>query len=130
MIVADASAILEVLLRTKAAPRVAARLFAAGESIHAPDLIDVEVAQVLRRYWLAGEVDDERGREAMEDLAAFPIERYSHELLLPRIWELCRNATPYDAAYLALAEGLGAPLVTRDTRLASVPGHAAQVELV
>ena len=130
MIVVDASALLEVLLRTPAAARVARRLFARGESLHAPHLLDVEVAQVVRRYWRAGEVAGDRGHEVLEDLAAFPIERYAHALLLPRVWELRHKVTAYDAVYLALAEAIGATLLTRDARLASVPGHRAAVELV
>lgn len=62
------------------------------------------------------------------DLADFPVHRYSHDVLLPRIWEL-RHVTAYDAAYLALAETLIAPLVTCDARLASAPHHAAKVEV-
>lgn len=130
MIVVDASAILELLLRTPEAEEVERRLFAPGETLHAPHLLDIEVSQVLRRYWLAGELEETRGREALEDHARMPLERYPHVLLLPRIWELRANATAYDAAYLSLAELLDAPLVTRDVRLGSVPGHGARVEVV
>lgn len=130
MIVVDASAVLEVLLRAPAAPPIEARLFAPGETLHAPHLLDVEVTQVVRRYWVAGELEEGRGREALEDQRLMPIERYGHELLLPRIWELRANATAYDAAYLALAELLDALLVARDGGLASVPGHRATVEVV
>ncbi len=130
MIVVDASALLEVLLNTPDGARVAARLFTPGETLHAPHLLDLEVAQVLRRYTLAGEVDSRRGREALEDLADLPLTRYPHGLFLSRIWELRRNVTAYDAAYVALAEALAAPLVTRDAALASVRAHHARVELL
>lgn len=130
MIVVDASALIEVVLVTPAARRLAERLFADRETLHAPHLLDVEVAQVLRRYALAGLLGAERGAEALEDLADFPIARYPHQPFLPRIWELRHNATAYDAAYLALAEALAAPLVTRDAKLASVAGHRARIELV
>jgi predicted nucleic acid-binding protein len=130
VIVIDASAVLEVLLRTPAASAIEARLFAAGESLHAPHLLDVEVAQVLRRYQAAGSIDADRGREALADLVDLPIGRYPHHLFLPRIWELRHNVTAYDAAYLALAEALQAPLLTRDRRLAAAPGHSARVERV
>ena len=70
------------------------------------------------------------GGEALEDLADFPIARYPHQPFLFRIWELRHNVTAYDAAYLALAEALAAPLVTRDAKLASAVGHEAQIELM
>ena len=130
MIVVDASALLEVLLRTPAAEAVDARLFGVGETMHAPHLLDVEVAQVVRRYAAAGDIDQEVGRAALTDLAEFPIRRYRHDILLPRIWELRNNLTAYDAAYVALAEVLNAPLLTRDRRLASAAGYDAQIELV
>jgi predicted nucleic acid-binding protein len=129
LIVVDASAMLEVLLGTETGVRVEDRLLSRGESLHAPHLLDLEVAQVLRRYAAAGQVSPERGLEALTDLADVPLHRYPHDVLLPRIWELRRNATAYDAAYLALAEALTAPLVTCDTRLASAPGHGAKVEV-
>ncbi len=129
MIVVDASAILEVLLNTPAAARVSDRLFDRRESLHAPHLIDLEIAQVLRRYDAAGELSAERAEQALDDLAALPLRRYRHDMLLGRIWELRKNATAYDAAYLALAESLGATLVTRDARLARVRGVAAKVEV-
>ena len=130
MIVVDASALIEILLATSAAARVGERLFAEGETLHAPHLLDVEVAQVLRRYALAGLFGAERGVEALEDLADFPIARYPHQPFLVRIWELRHNVTAYDAAYLALAEALAAPLVTRDAKLASAAGHQARIELM
>lgn len=105
------------------------RFLSGGESLHAPHLLDVEVAQVLRRYAASGELPAERGLEALTDLADFPLHRYSQEVLLPRIWELRHNVTAYDAAYLALAETLAAPLVTCDARLASAPRHAVKVEV-
>lgn len=130
MIVVDASAVLEVLLRTPAAAAVEQRLFAPGETLHGPHLIDLEVAQVLRRYAAAREIAPERGRLALADFADFPIERYPHTILLPRIWELRANLTAYDAAYLALAEALDAALLTRDRKLAAATGHRVRIELV
>jgi predicted nucleic acid-binding protein len=129
MIVVDASALLEALLRTPAAAAVERRLFEAGETLHAPHLLDVEVAQVVRRYAATGEIEPDRGRAALADLADFPLRRYPHGFLLDRVWELRHNLTAYDAVYVALAEVLDAPLLTRDRGLAGAPGHHARVEL-
>jgi predicted nucleic acid-binding protein len=130
VIVVDASAVLEALLRTPAAPAVEGRLFDSGATLHAPHLLDAEIAQVVRRYAARGEIDRERGRVALADLVDFPLRRYPHGFLLPRVWELRDNLTAYDAIYVALAEVLDAPLVTRDRRLAAAAGHLAQVEVV
>ena len=130
MIVVDASALLETLLRTPAAHAIEKRLFAPRQTLHAPHLLDVEVAQVIRRYAAAGDIDSQRGRAGLADLADFPIRRYPHDLLLPRMWALRNNVEAYDATYVALAEVLGAPLLTRDRRLAAAAGHHAQIELV
>ncbi len=130
MIVVDASAILEVILGTEVAARILDRLFRPNESLCAPHLLDIEVAQVLRRYAASGEITSERGREALEDFGALGIHRYPHDFLLERIWELRHNVTAYDAAYVALAESLPAPLITRDARLSTAPGHHAQIELI
>ena len=129
MIAVDASALIEVLLRTERGARIEARLLSGRDSLHAPHLVDVEVAQVLRRYDAAGSLTGERAQQALADLADFPMQRYPHDWLLPRIWELRHNVTAYDAAYIALAELLVAPLVSCDARLASAPGHAARLEI-
>lgn len=72
----------------------------------------------------------ERTEQALEDLADLPLNRYPHDIFLRRIRSLRRNLTAYDAAYLALAEALDAPLITRDATLARVPGHRARVEVI
>jgi predicted nucleic acid-binding protein len=130
VIVPDASVIIEMLLRTESAARIEDRLLDPRESLHAPHLLDLEVAQVLRRYVARGEMRPERGRLAVELLAKFPITRYSHEPLMSRIWSLRHNLTAYDAAYVALSEGLGAALLTRDARIADATGHRAEIELI
>ena len=130
MIVVDSSTILEILLRTAVAPSIEARIFSRRETLHAPFLIDLEIAQVLRRYVLARRMTSDRGLEAIYDFLDLPIERYPHELLLERIWELRKNMTAYDAAYVALAESLSAPLVTRDGRLKASRAHHADIEVL
>jgi predicted nucleic acid-binding protein len=130
VIVVDASALLEALLRTPAAAAIETRLFAAGETLHAPHLLDVEVAQVIRRYAADRQIDEQRGRQTLSDLEAFPIRRYPHGFLLPRVWELRSSLTAYDAIYVALAETLDAPLLTRDRRLATTATRHIQVEVV
>ena len=130
MIVIDASVVIEVLLRTPAGRSVEDRLFAAGESLHAPHLIDVEVVQVLRRLAAVRGGVGGRWDERLSAMARFPVTRYRHDLSLARIWELRHNLSAYDAAYVALAEALGVPLITRDRRLARARGHRAKVEVV
>ena len=121
---------LEVLLRGGVARQIEDRIFSPAETLHAPHLLDLEVLQVLRRYTASGHMGAERGLEAVVDLADLPISRYPHDLLLHRIWELRHNMTAYDAAYVALAESLSAPLLTRDKRLAASSGHVVPVEVV
>jgi predicted nucleic acid-binding protein len=128
VIVIDASALVEALLEGPGG-RIAGRLLGSGEALQAPHLIDVEVAQVIRRILAEGRMDLRRAEQAILDLAEFPLARRPHTLLLPRIWELRSNLTAYDAVYIALAEALDAPLITRDARLARAPGHRARVEM-
>jgi predicted nucleic acid-binding protein len=129
MIVLDASAAVDWLLQTSAGQRIENRIYSRNETLHAPHLLDLEVTQVLRRLALQAVVSVHRADEAVRDLLDLRITRYPHLLLLPRIWQLRNNVSAYDAAYIVLAEKLGAALVTRDARLASASGHAAPVEL-
>ena len=117
MIVLDSSAVVEWLLGLPQAHAVHDRILAA-DSLHAPALLDVEVAQVVRRYEATGQVGDRPGERALSALAELDVNRYTHELLLPLIWRLRHNVTAYDAAFLALAAVLDAPLITLDARLA------------
>ncbi len=130
MIVLDASAILEVLLATPAASSVLSRLTAPGETLHAPHLLDLEVLQVLRRYTANGDITVDRAHQAVVDYLDFPILRYAHEVLALRVWQLRDNLTAYDGAYVALAEALAAPVVTRDRRMVATRGHHATIELL
>jgi predicted nucleic acid-binding protein len=129
LIVVDASALVELLLRGPAAQSLEQRLVV-GNSLHAPELLDLEVTQVLRRHEARRQVDPSRCREALDDLTSISLLRHPHTHLLPRIWELRHNISAYDAVYVALAEYLDAPLLTRDRRLASAAGHSARIDLV
>jgi predicted nucleic acid-binding protein len=129
MIVLDASATVDWLLQTSAGQRIEKRIYSRNETLYAPHLLDLEVAQVFRRLASQGVVSVHRAGEAIRDLLDVRITRYPHLVLLPRIWQLRHNFSTYDAAYIVLAEKLGAALVTRDARLASASGHAAPVEL-
>jgi predicted nucleic acid-binding protein len=130
VIVLDASAVVELLLSTDAGRRVAEAISSTTVSLHAPELLDVEVAQALRRYVGLGAITVERAGIAVQALGQLDITRYGHLELLPRMWALRNNLTAYDAAYVALAEALGAPLLTLDRRLAAAPGHEAEVRLL
>jgi predicted nucleic acid-binding protein len=129
VIVLDASATIDWLLQTSAGQRIEQRIYSHNESLHAPHLLDLEVGQVLRRLVREGAVSGHRADQAIEDLLDLRIARYPHFVLLPRIWQLRHNLSAYDAAYVALAENLGARLLTRDARLASVSGLTAPIEL-
>ena len=130
MIVVDASALLEVVLHTPRGEAIEARFFEGSESLHSPHLLDVEVAQVVRRFEMIGEIDAPRAQAALDDLVDFPIQRHPHGLLLRRMWALRANMTAYDAAYVALAETLQATFLTHDRRLASAARRYVTVELV
>jgi predicted nucleic acid-binding protein len=128
LIVLDASAVLELLLRTPTGGVVEKRITAPRETIHVPHLLDVEIAQVVRRYERKREVSTVRGMQLLRDLADLDATRYAHDVLLQRVWSLRHNLTAYDAVYVALAEALAAPLLTCDARIAAAPGHSACVE--
>ena len=130
MIVLDASAALELVLASSGGAAVARRIDDAEESLHAPHLLLVEATQALRRLVRIGAIGEVRAAEALDDLADLDAEYYEHEPLLGRIWQLRDNLTAYDASYVALAEALGAPLLTFDEKLANAPGNHATIEVL
>ena len=130
MIVVDASALLEFLLQTSLGARVEARLFGEEAELHAPHLLDVEIAQGLRRLVRTGEVSSARAEEAIADLTDLDLHRHAHLDFLGRAWKLRDNISAYDAMYVALAEAIEAPIVTCDSPLAKAPGHRARIEVI
>jgi predicted nucleic acid-binding protein len=130
VIVVDASALIEVLRQSADAWAIESRMFAPGETLHAPHVLDLEIAQVVRRYVHRRDMSTSRAVEALADLHGFRITRYEHEVFLPRIWQLRDRLTAYDAVYLALAEALGATLLTRDHAFLDVTGTDVPVEVL
>ena len=130
MIVVDASAVVEFLLGTPAGVPVRDRIADPAVGIAVPSLLDVEVAQAVRRFFLAGLISDVRATKSIEHLADLNATRWPHQPLLPRIWALRHNFTAYDAAYIALAESLGATLLTCDAALTGIANINCDVELI
>ena len=130
MIVIDASAEVAILLNIgQDVEGIRSRIARPGETLHIPHLFEIEVLQALRSLTLRGTVSSERARLALDRLRNTRFVRYPHTALTERIWELRENLTAYDAAYIALAEALDAPLVTTDARLARASGIRAAVEV-
>lgn len=128
MIVVDNSALIALLTDPAVVGKaVAARLD--GSELAAPAVIDLEAASALRGLLRGGKITKPVADRAMAQVPAFPLERVPHHGLLPRVWELRENLTPYDAAYVALAEQLGAPLVTGDAKLQRASGVRCAVEV-
>jgi predicted nucleic acid-binding protein len=127
LIIVDASVIAPALADDDAdGERARARLL--GERLMAPEVLDLEVVSVIRKALLAGTLNRRRAGLALADLVDLDLERVSHRPMLTRIWELHQNITPYDAAYLALAETIGGTLVTGDGRLSRAPGPRCTIE--
>jgi predicted nucleic acid-binding protein len=129
LIVLDASAALDFLLRDATNFEwIEQRLDGEG-AIAAPHLLDTEVAHVLRKHVLGGKLDENRAAEALGDLQELPVDRYAARPLLERIWDLRHNLSGYDATYVALAEALDAALVTSERRLIDLPAAASPVQI-
>ena len=126
----DASAAVEWFLRTEPGKRIAHWIALRGGPLHVPHLFDLEVANALRRFVRTSAITATRADEALRDLADTRLTRHGHSRLLHRVWELRDHLTAYDAVYVALAEGLNAPLLTRDAKIAAAPVHHATVEVI
>ena len=129
VLVVDAS-ILAVALADNGRDGDKARARLRGEQMAAPELIDLEVASVLRGRLAGGHLDTRRAELALADLVDIPVQRAPHRPLLARCWELRANLTVYDAAYVALAEALDSDLLTGDVRLAKAPGPPCRMEIL
>ncbi len=129
MLVVDAS-VLAVALLDDATDGDLARARLHSEHLVAPALIDLEVVSVWRGLARGGHLDAKRARLALEDLRDLPLQRIDHTRLVTRCWELRDNLTVYDAAYVALAEALGATLLTGDARLSKAPGPRCEIEVL
>jgi predicted nucleic acid-binding protein len=125
VLVVDASVVVDLIGRFRPQP-IEALLWAEDSVLAAPELLDVEVLQALRRLEQDGAIPSSRA-DVVELLQALRIRRYRHNSLRDTIWSLRKNMTAYDAAYVALARLLDATLVTRDTKLARAPGLDIQV---
>lgn len=123
--VLDNSALIELLVGES--PDTSLRWWAVHRHLVAPEVIDLEAAQVLRRLAASGKLGGAVASRLLDKVVAWPLERFPHRALLRRIWELRSNATAYDASYIALAERLGVPLLTCDAKLENAPGHRATV---
>jgi predicted nucleic acid-binding protein len=129
VIVVDCAAVVDALTRVEGSDRLRSRL--ATQDLHAPTLLDYEVVSALRRLVRRGALSADRAAEALADYDDVALARWSaDDALRRRAWALRENLSPYDAAYVALAEALDCPLVTRDARLARAPGHDARVEVL
>ncbi len=129
MVVVDAS-VLAPALGDDGADGDTARAALVGQSLAAPELIDLEVASVYRRHVAGQRLPVRRAELALTDLADLPIHRVPHRLLMPRCWELRAHLTIYDAAYVAAAELLSAVLITADVRLVTAPGPRCRIEVL
>lgn len=129
MIVVDAS-VLVVALADDGAQGSQARRRLRGQRLVAPELVDLEVASVLRRLVATGSLAEQRAVAALDDLMDLPLMRVGHRRLLHRCWKLRANLTVYDAAYVAAAEVLSVPLLTADGRMAEAPGIRCTVEVL
>ena len=129
MIVLDASAVVDVLMHSGKRAVLNQRLHGI-RLVHAPHVLDLEITSALRRHCALGSLTQGRARQALDDFRNMRVLRHRHTPYLARIWELRDNFTAYDACYLALAEALGATLLTRDKALASARLQRGSVEVI
>ena len=110
---------------------LAADLVSGDDAVfHVPSIFDAEVLSALHGLVRGGKFDGTAAAELVADLLVLPVDRWHMSPLLPRMWELRDNLTPYDAAYVALAELAGAVLVTGDERITASPGARCEFQVI
>lgn len=119
-VVCDASAVVALLLDSGPGGQWATSALS-GVALAAPALLGFEAANIVRRHELAHLVTPDQAAQAHADLLDLAIEQWPYNLIASRAWELRRNLTAYDAAYVALAELLGVTLITLDHRIRRAP---------
>ena len=129
IVVPDASAVVELVLATATGAGIRRRLSDPRVSMHGPELVDLEVLNVLRRYVNAKLVTMDRATQAFGILENLDLRRHRHRPILRRVWSWRSNLTAYDAVYVALAEILNGPLLTTDARLANAPNLPVPIEV-
>jgi predicted nucleic acid-binding protein len=128
VIVVDSAALVDALSAVEGSEKL--RAYLATDELHSPTLVDFEVVSAVRGLTLGGHLSAERAEDLLTDFDDLRIERWpAEDALRRRAFQLRDNLTAYDAAYVALAEALDCPLVTRDSRLARSSGHGARVEV-
>ncbi len=130
MIVVDASVVTDALVVEGGRGDESRSRLAVDADQHAPSVIDIEVVSALRSWRARGRLDDRQAEQVLTDLSELAIVRYPHGTLIPRVWQLRHNLSAYDATYVALAEALGAVLVTADAKLARAPGPQCRIDLL
>jgi predicted nucleic acid-binding protein len=129
-VVVDASALVDLFIGRPGAGSIFERLFRGRVQLHAPHSIDGEVLSAIFKLWRRRLLTDQHVDEIVDIYGGLTIERHLTTHLLDRIWRLRHNVSPYDAAYVALAESLNLPLLTRDARLSRSSGHTATIEYI
>ncbi len=128
MIVVDSAAVVDALTAVDGTDEL--RAYLAAEELHAPTLLDFEIVSTLRGLTLGKHISAARAQDLLTDFDDLPVQRWPFaDGLRRRVFQLRDNVSPYDAAYVALAEALQCPLLTRDSRLARSSGHAARIEV-
>jgi len=120
LVVCDASAVVAILLDSGPDGQWATDALTDAD-LSAPSLLPFEAGNIIRRHELAGVISADQAAQAHSDLIDLAVEHWPYELLAPRAWQLRHNLTTYDASYVALAELLGATLVTLDLRIGRAP---------